>query len=103
MTNIKTLSLAFNKLTTLEVHFSKDLLSLSHLYLNDNPLIHIAADVFLKNPALSVIRSDWYMVCCKCHTGLSTNQTVCFLVFKFDLICSPDRSYRGAGNHCDYL
>ena len=64
MINIKTLCLAFNKLTTLEVLFSKDLQSLSHLYLNGNPLIYIVADFFLKNPALSVIRSDWYMVCC---------------------------------------
>ena len=37
---------------------------LSHLYLSDNPLINIAPGVFQGNPALLLIRSDFYMVCC---------------------------------------
>ena len=37
---------------------------LIHVYLSNNPLKHVAADVFLQNPDLSVVRSDWYIVCC---------------------------------------
>ena len=37
---------------------------LCHLYLNDNPLINIAPSVFQGNPALVLIRSDLYLVCC---------------------------------------
>ena len=62
--NIKTLSLVSNKLISIEAHVFSELTVLSHLYLNDNPLIHIAGRIFLGNPALVVIRSDFYMVCC---------------------------------------
>ena len=64
MQNVHTLSLAVNKLKALELYFCRDLAFLSHLYQTDNPLINIAADVFLENPGLIMIRSDWYMVCC---------------------------------------
>ena len=62
--NIQILSFVSNKLTSLESHFCSGLSLLSHLYLSDNPLIHIAVNVFLENPDLTVIRSEWYMVCC---------------------------------------
>ena len=64
MKNVKTLSLTSNKLNSLETYFYSDLGSLSQLYLNDNPLMNIAGSVFLQNPGLMMIRSDWYMVCC---------------------------------------
>ena len=64
MHNIQSLSLVSNKLISLESDFFKDLSSLSHLYLSDNPLTHIAANTFSKNPDLMVIRSEWYMICC---------------------------------------
>ena len=64
MNNIKILTVAYNKLTSLERHFCKDLSLLTHVYLSNNPLKHVAADVFLQNPDLSVVRSDWYIVCC---------------------------------------
>ena len=62
--NVKTLSLVSNKINSLESHFCNELGFLSSLYLSDNPLINIAANVFLENLLLVVIRSDWYMVCC---------------------------------------
>ena len=62
--NVKTLSLAFNKLKSLEAHIFHDLTKLSHLYLNDNPLINIDSKSFMGNPALVMIRSDLYLVCC---------------------------------------
>ena len=62
--HVKTLSMAFNKLKSLEAHFFSDLTMLCHLYLNDNPLMNIAARVFIGNPALIMIRSDLYLVCC---------------------------------------
>ena len=64
MQNIKSLSFVSNELTSLESHFCHDLTLLSHLYLSENPLIHITTDVFLRNTDLIMIRSDWYMVCC---------------------------------------
>ena len=64
MQNIKSLSFVSNELTSLESHFCHDLTLLSHLYLSENPLIHITTDVFLNNGYLIMIRSEWYMVCC---------------------------------------
>ena len=64
MQNLKILSLVCNKLRSLESHFFLDLKSLSYLYLSDNQLVNIAADVFQGNPGLVLVRSDWYMVCC---------------------------------------
>ena len=64
MNNIKVLVLVSNKIASLETHFCNDLRLLSQLYLTDNPLKHISGDVFVKNTELSVIRSDWYIVCC---------------------------------------
>ena len=64
MHNIQSLSFVSNKLISLESDFFKDLSSLSHLYLSDSPLTHIAANTFSKNPDLMVIRSEWYMICC---------------------------------------
>ena len=64
MQNVRTLSLESNKLQTLEQYFSRDLRQLKYLYLHNNPLLHIAANVFLENPGLMGIRSDWYMLCC---------------------------------------
>ena len=64
MKNVKTLSLVSNKLNSLEPHYFRDLSDLTSLYLRDNPLIYIANSVFLTNPGLVIIRSDWYMVCC---------------------------------------
>ena len=61
---VKTLSFVSNKLKTIEAHFFSELTMLSHLYLNNNPLVYIAAGMFLGNPALVMIRSDFYMVCC---------------------------------------
>ena len=62
--NVKILSLASNKLEFIEAHFFNKLNMLSHLYLSDNPLISIAAKSFMGNPALVMIRSDLYLVCC---------------------------------------
>ena len=62
--NLKILSLVSNKLEFIEAHFFNKLNMLSHLYLSDNPLIHVAAKSFMGNPALVMIRSDLYMVCC---------------------------------------
>ena len=62
--NVKILSLASNKLECIEAHFFNKLNMLSHLYLSDNPLITIAAKSFMGNPALVMIRSDLYLVCC---------------------------------------
>ena len=56
--NARTLSLVSNKLNSLESHFCKYLNFLSSLYLADNPLKSIAADVFLENASLLIIRSD---------------------------------------------
>ena len=64
MDNLQTLSLVSNKLYPLESHFFSVLVSLSSLYLANNPLINIATTVFLENPALVTIKSDWHMVCC---------------------------------------
>ena len=64
MKNVKTLSLVSNKLKSIEAYFFSELTMLSHLYLSNNPLINIAPGVFLGNPALVMIRSDFYMVCC---------------------------------------
>ena len=62
--NVQRLSLVSNKLKFIEAHFFRELSMLSHLYLHNNPLINIAAGMFLGNPALVMIRSDFYMVCC---------------------------------------
>lgn len=64
LVKVKILSLAFNKLQTIEQHFFEDLVLLRYLYINDNPLINIAAASFVHSPDLFVIQSDWYMVCC---------------------------------------
>ena len=64
MQNVKILSLAHNKLRTLESHFYPDLKFLSHLYLSDNQLISVMANIFQENFGLVLVRSDWYMVCC---------------------------------------
>ena len=62
--NVKILSLVSNKLEFIEAHFFNKLNMLSHLYLSDNPLINIASKSFMGNPALVMIRSDLYLVCC---------------------------------------
>ena len=64
MINIKILSLMSNNLQSLESYVCSKLKYLEYLYLSDNPLIHVASDVFLENPRLTIIRSDLYMVCC---------------------------------------
>ena len=64
MKHVIILSLAKNKLQALESYFSLDLKFLSHLFLNGNQLVNIAADVFQQNEGLVLVRSDWYMVCC---------------------------------------
>ena len=64
MQNLQILSLVCNKLRSLGSHVFADLKSLSYLYLSDNQLVIIAADVFQDNPGLLLLRSDWYMVCC---------------------------------------
>ena len=64
MHNIQRLSFVSNKLISLESDFVEELSFLSHLYLSDNPLTHIVANTFSKNPELMVIRSEWYMICC---------------------------------------
>ena len=64
MTNVRILSIASNKLQTLEEHVLNDLKMLTHMYLNDNPLMNIAPNVFVENSGLVLIRSDWYMMCC---------------------------------------
>ena len=64
MRKIRILILTSNQLQTLESHFSSDLKVLSYLYLSDNPLIHVASNVFQQNPGLMLVRSGWYMVCC---------------------------------------
>ena len=62
--NVKTLSLASNKLKSIEAHFFSELTKLSYLFLSDNSLVNIAPGVFLENPELVMITSDFYLVCC---------------------------------------
>ena len=64
MTNVKTLSLASNRLNSLESHILSDLSSLTSLYLSDNPLLYIGTNVFIESNSLVKLTSDWYMVCC---------------------------------------
>ena len=62
--NLQILALVCNNLRSLGSHIFSDLKSLSHLYLNDNELAFVAANVFQENSGLVLARSDWYMVCC---------------------------------------
>ena len=64
MKHVRVLSLVSNRLQSLHSFFCSQLKHLAYLYLNDNPLVHIASDVFMENAGLVTIRSDWYMVCC---------------------------------------
>ena len=88
MKNIKSLSFVANELTSLESHFCHDLPLLSHLYLSENPLIHITSDVFLKNVELIVIRSEWYMVCCVAFAAKDCQPQNHFVSSCSDLISS---------------
>ena len=62
--SIQVLSLQSNQLVNLEMHYFEGLEYLWQLYMQDNALIEIPSDVFSQSPSLSVLRSDWYMVCC---------------------------------------
>ena len=88
MQNIKSLSFVSNELTSLESHFCHDLTLLSHLYLSENPLVHITTDVFLNNADLIMIRSEWYMVCCVAFAAKDCQPQNHFVSSCSDLISS---------------
>ena len=65
--NVQILILDFNRLSVLRMDFGTNLKLLKFLYLQQNPLQDIAAQIVFNFPDVSFVRSDWYMMCCVLH------------------------------------
>ena len=65
--NVEILILDFNKLSVLQPDFGENLKLLKFLYIQQNPLYDIASQIALNIPDVSLVRSDWYMMCCMLH------------------------------------